>query len=45
MLGLEAAAVRVTSPAPHAAARLAALRSLELHVHHACVTRAHGVTV
>jgi hypothetical protein len=46
MLGPDAAAVRVTSPAPHAAARLmSALRSLELHVQHACVTRAHGVTV
>jgi hypothetical protein len=46
MMGTDAAAVRATSAAPHAAARLmAALRSLELHVQHACVTRVHGVTV
>ncbi|CAM0148530.1 unnamed protein product [Urochloa decumbens] len=46
MLGPDAAAVRVTSAAPHAAARLmGALRSLDLHVQHACVTRLHGVTV
>ncbi|RCV12548.1 hypothetical protein SEVIR_2G287700v4 [Setaria viridis] len=46
MLGPDAAAVRATSAAPHAAARLmVALRSLELHVQHACVTRVHGMTV
>jgi hypothetical protein len=46
MMGPDAAAVRATSAAPHAAARLmAALRSLELHVQHACVTRVRGVTV
>ncbi|CAL5073266.1 unnamed protein product [Urochloa decumbens] len=46
MLGPDAAAVRATSAAPHAAARLmGALRSLDLHVQHACVTRLHGVTV
>ncbi|OEL32786.1 hypothetical protein BAE44_0006195 [Dichanthelium oligosanthes] len=46
MLGPDAAAVRATSVAPHAAARLmGALRSLELHVQHACVTRVHGLTV
>ncbi|CAN6167691.1 unnamed protein product [Urochloa humidicola] len=46
MLGPDAAAVRVTSAAPHAAAWLmGALRSLELHVQHACVTRVHGMTV
>ncbi|CAL5087295.1 unnamed protein product [Urochloa decumbens] len=46
MLGPDAAAVRATSAAPHAAARLmGALRSLDLHVQHACVTRVHGVTV
>ncbi|CAL5082406.1 unnamed protein product [Urochloa decumbens] len=46
MLGPDAATVRATSAAPHAAARLmGALRSLDLHVQHACVTRLHGVTV
>jgi len=46
MLGPDAASVRATSAAPHAAARLmGALRSLELHVQHACVTRVHGLTV
>ncbi|CAN6218412.1 unnamed protein product [Urochloa humidicola] len=46
MLGPDAAAVRVTSAAPHAAAWLmGALRSLELQVQHACVTRMRGVTV
>ncbi|CAN6211553.1 unnamed protein product [Urochloa humidicola] len=46
MVGPDAAAVRATSAAPHAAARLmGALRSLDLHVQHACVTRVHGVTV
>lgn len=46
MLGPDAAAVRATSAGPHAPARLmGALRSLELHVQHACVTRVNGVTV
>ncbi|CAN6205306.1 unnamed protein product [Urochloa humidicola] len=46
MVGPDAAAVRATSAAPHAAARLmGAFRSLQLHVQHACVTRVHGVTV
>ncbi|XP_066394685.1 transcription factor MYC2-like [Miscanthus floridulus] len=46
MLGPDAAAVRATSAAPHAPARLmSALRSLELHVQHACVTRVNGMTV
>ncbi|CAL5087298.1 unnamed protein product [Urochloa decumbens] len=46
MLGPDAAAVRATSSAPHAAARLmCALRSLELRVQHACVTRVGGLTV
>nr|CAB3457628.1 unnamed protein product [Digitaria exilis] len=46
MVGPDAAAVRATSAAPHAAARLmGALRALELHVQHACVTRVHGLTV
>ncbi|RCV12541.1 hypothetical protein SETIT_2G277500v2 [Setaria italica] len=46
MLGPDAAAVRATSAGTHAAARLmGALRSLELHVQHACVTRVHGLTV
>ena len=46
MLGPDAASVRATSAAPHASARLmGALRSLELHVQHACVTRVHGLTV
>jgi hypothetical protein len=46
MLGPDAAAVRATSAGTHAAARLmGALRSLELHVQHACVvTRVHGLT-
>jgi hypothetical protein len=45
-LGPDAAAVRATSVGTHAAARLmGALRSLELHVQHACVTRVHGLTV
>jgi hypothetical protein len=46
MLGPAAAAVRATSAAPHAPARLmSALRCLELHVQHACVTRVNGMTV
>ncbi|KAL6846757.1 hypothetical protein ACP4OV_024205 [Aristida adscensionis] len=46
MLGPDAAAVRATSSAPHAPARLmGALRALELRVQHACVSRVHGVTV
>jgi hypothetical protein len=46
ILGPDAAAVRATSAGTHAAARLmGALRSLELHVQHACVTRVHGLTV
>ncbi|CAN6218411.1 unnamed protein product [Urochloa humidicola] len=46
MVGLDAAAVRATSVTPHAAARLmGALRSLELRVQHACVTRVGGLTV
>ncbi|CAN6174920.1 unnamed protein product [Urochloa humidicola] len=46
MVGPDAAAVRATSAAPHAAARLmGALRSLELRVQHACVTRVQGLTV
>ncbi|XP_020404956.1 transcription factor MYC2 [Zea mays] len=46
MLGPDVAAVRATSAAPHAPARLmSALRSLELHVQHACVTRVNGMTV
>ncbi|KAJ1289254.1 hypothetical protein BS78_02G150200 [Paspalum vaginatum] len=46
MLGPVAAAVRATSAAPHAPARLmGALRSLGLHVQHACVTRMQGLTV
>ncbi|KAJ1290452.1 hypothetical protein BS78_02G244600 [Paspalum vaginatum] len=46
MLGPDAAAVRATSAAPHAPARLmGALRALELHVQHACVTRVNGLTV
>uniref|UniRef100_A0ACD5Y7D7 Uncharacterized protein n=1 Tax=Avena sativa TaxID=4498 RepID=A0ACD5Y7D7_AVESA len=49
MVGRDAAAVRVTTAAgsaPHAPARLmGALRSLELQVQHACVSRVQGVTV
>ncbi|WVZ64464.1 hypothetical protein U9M48_013973 [Paspalum notatum var. saurae] len=46
MLGPVAAAVRATSAAPHAPARLmGALRALGLHVQHACVTRMQGLTV
>ncbi|PWZ04115.1 Transcription factor MYC2 [Zea mays] len=46
MLGPDVAAVRATSAAPHAPARLmSALGSLELHVQHACVTRVNGMTV
>ncbi|CAO2141456.1 unnamed protein product [Urochloa humidicola] len=46
MLGPNVAAVRAMSAAPHAAAWLmGALRSLDLHVQHACVMRVHGVTV
>ncbi|XP_044957274.1 transcription factor MYC2-like [Hordeum vulgare subsp. vulgare] len=49
MLGREAAAVRMTTAAgsvPHAPARLmGAVRSLELHVHHACVSCRPGETV
>ncbi|GJN34378.1 hypothetical protein PR202_gb23034 [Eleusine coracana subsp. coracana] len=46
MVGPDAAAVRATSAAPHAAARLmGALRALDLRVQHACVSRVNGVTV
>ncbi|CAN6167686.1 unnamed protein product [Urochloa humidicola] len=46
MVGPDAAVVRATSAAPHAAARLmGALRSLELRVQHACVIRVGGLTV
>ncbi|CAM0952465.1 unnamed protein product [Alopecurus aequalis] len=49
MVGRDAAAVRLTTAAvsaPHAPARLmGALRSLELQVQHACVSRVQGVTV
>lgn len=46
MMGRDAAAVRVTTAARHAPARLmSALRSLELQVQHACVSRVHGLTV
>jgi hypothetical protein len=46
MLGREAAALRLTSAARHAPARLMlALRSLDLTVQHACVCRAGGATV
>ncbi|CAN6175037.1 unnamed protein product [Urochloa humidicola] len=46
MVGPDAAVVRSTSAAPHAAARLmGALRSLELRVQHACVIRVGGLTV
>ncbi|KQJ91080.1 transcription factor MYC2 [Brachypodium distachyon] len=46
MVGREAAAVRVTTAAAHAPARLmGALRALELQVQHACVSRVQGVTV
>uniref|UniRef100_A0ACD5XU60 Uncharacterized protein n=1 Tax=Avena sativa TaxID=4498 RepID=A0ACD5XU60_AVESA len=48
MVGRDMAAVRMTTAAgaPHAPARLmGALRSLELQVQHACVTKVHGVTV
>ncbi|XP_037432891.1 transcription factor bHLH14-like [Triticum dicoccoides] len=49
MVGRDAAAVRVTTAAgsaPHAPARLmSALRSLELQVQHACVSRVQGATV
>uniref|UniRef100_A0ACD5XNK5 Uncharacterized protein n=1 Tax=Avena sativa TaxID=4498 RepID=A0ACD5XNK5_AVESA len=49
MVGRDAAAVHVTTAAgsaPHAPARLmGALRSLELQVQHACVSRVQGVTV
>ncbi|XP_047051964.1 transcription factor MYC2-like [Lolium rigidum] len=49
MVGRDAAALRVTTAAgstPHAPARLmGALRSLELPVQHACVSRVLGVTV
>ncbi|EER97058.1 transcription factor MYC2 [Sorghum bicolor] len=44
-VGRDTAVVRVTSGASHAPALLmGALRSLELQVQHACVSRAHGVT-
>ena len=44
-VGRDAAVVRVTSGARHAPAWLmGALRSLELQVQHACVSRVHGVT-
>ncbi|XP_062199814.1 transcription factor MYC1-like [Phragmites australis] len=46
MMGPDAAAVRATSASPHAPARLmGALRALDLHVQHACVSRVHGMTV
>ncbi|XP_062194265.1 transcription factor MYC1-like [Phragmites australis] len=46
MVGLDAAAVRATSASPHAPARLmCALRALDLHIQHACVSRVHGMTV
>jgi hypothetical protein len=46
MVGPDAAAVRATSTAPHAPARLmGALRALDLHVQHVCVSRFNGVTV
>jgi hypothetical protein len=48
MVGRDAAALRVTTAggAPHAPARLmSALRSLELQVQHACVSKVQGVTV
>jgi hypothetical protein len=46
MVGPDAAAVRATSAAPHAPARLmGALRALGLRVQHACVSRVNGVTV
>ncbi|KAF7106688.1 hypothetical protein CFC21_107406 [Triticum aestivum] len=45
MVGRDAAVVRVTTAASHAPARLmGALRSLDLQVQHACVSRVHGVT-
>ena len=44
-VGRDTAVVRVTSGARHAPALLmGALRSLELQVQHACVSRVHGVT-
>ncbi|OEL35332.1 hypothetical protein BAE44_0003649 [Dichanthelium oligosanthes] len=46
MLGRDAAALRLTTAARHAPARLMlALRSLDLPVQHACVCRVGGVTV
>ncbi|KAI4989089.1 hypothetical protein ZWY2020_036406 [Hordeum vulgare] len=49
MVGRDGAALRVTTAAgsaTHAPARLmSALRSLELHVQHACVSRVQGATV
>ncbi|XP_062190932.1 transcription factor MYC2-like [Phragmites australis] len=46
MVGQEAAALRLTTAARHAPARLMdALRSLDLPVQHACVCRYGGVTV
>ncbi|XP_047047138.1 transcription factor MYC2-like [Lolium rigidum] len=48
MVGRDAAALRVTTAggAPHAPARLmSALRSLELQVQHACVSKVQGLTV
>ncbi|KAG8057444.1 hypothetical protein GUJ93_ZPchr0002g23926 [Zizania palustris] len=48
MMGRDAAAVRVTTSggARHAPARLmVALRSLDMQVQHACVSRVHGATV
>ncbi|CAL4984720.1 unnamed protein product [Urochloa decumbens] len=45
MVGADMAVVRVTSPARHAPASLmAALRSLDLEVRHASVSRVYGVT-
>ncbi|CAL4981329.1 unnamed protein product [Urochloa decumbens] len=45
MVGADMAVVRVTSPARHAPALLmAALRSLDLEVRHASVSRVYGVT-
>ncbi|WVZ91837.1 hypothetical protein U9M48_037960 [Paspalum notatum var. saurae] len=46
MAGTEAAALRLTTAARHAPARLMdSLRSLDLPVQHACVSRVGGVTV
>ncbi|CAM0943598.1 unnamed protein product [Alopecurus aequalis] len=46
MMGRDAAAVRLTTAASHAPARLmGALRALDLQVQQACVTRVRGMTV